>query len=129
MDNQNEIKEFMKLSAKLLRTSIKIDDLIGILKLYSSFQFGDSIFYKKLVSIALHKLGSMTPSEVVTSFMCVSLISQMPEINVDTEKIMSMASYKILKSLYSLNPSQISNVVYCLGKTKTATANYIHIEI
>lgn len=119
-ERQNEIKEFMKLSAKILRSSIKIEDLLAIMKLYSSFQFGDTIFYKKLINITTHKLGSMNPSEVVTSFMWISLISQMNGIEVDTEKIMNMASYKILKSLYSLNASQISNVLYCLGKTQYA---------
>lgn len=117
-DDISEMQESMKTAASSLSRAIPISELIAITKLYAVYQLGDDKFYKRLNDIILYKLPKMTEGEVVSSYLNISLISCNPSITVDFSKLLTMASYKILKSMHSLTPAQIANVVYAIGMTR-----------
>ena len=119
-DNVNEAREMMKQAVKMLNKRIEVKELLAIMKLFSAFQLGDDRFYTRMHNIALYKLQVMQPAEVVSSFISMSLISLQPDLKTSFDKFFNIASYKILKSMHSLNSNQIANVVYSLGKTKQA---------
>mmetsp|Transcript_29977 Transcript_29977/g.26547 ORF Transcript_29977/g.26547 Transcript_29977/m.26547 type:complete len:433 (-) Transcript_29977:18-1316(-) len=116
----DEIRELLKLAASKLNKTIEMDDLISIMRLYSAFPIGGDKFYNRLHKIANYKLQFMRPEEVATSFLTLSMLYRNPSIKVDFGKFMNMAIYKILKSVHSLKPDMIADIIHSLGQSKLA---------
>ena len=60
----------------------------------------------------------MKVEDAVSCYISMWLISV--QTSEDFSKFFSMAVYKILKSLYQLEPAQVSNMVYSMGRNQHA---------